>query len=84
MARRLDDAVGRLLLRTAVVLHRTVAGRAATERLQARRNAALRGAYRRGVPVEELAARLRLSPGWVRQVLAGRKTAEPAAVEEAA
>lgn len=81
MARRLDDVVGRLLLQAAVVLHRTVAGRAATERLQQRRNAALRAAHRRGIPVEELAARMRLSPGWVRQVLAGRK---PPAVEEAA
>lgn len=63
MARRLDDVVGRLLLQAAVVLHRTVAGRAATERLQQRRNAALRAAHRRGIPVEELAARMRLSPG---------------------
>ena len=84
MRRGWDDVIGRLLLRAAVVLHRTVAGWAATERMQQRRNAALRGAYRRGVPVEELAAWLRLSPGWVRQVLAGRKTPEPPAVEEAA
>lgn len=81
MARRLDDVAGRLLLRVAVLLHRTVAGRTATERLQQRRNTALRAAHRRGVPVEELAARMRLSPGWVRQVLAGKK---PPAVEEAA
>ncbi|MFJ6559932.1 hypothetical protein ACIQMV_08625 [Streptomyces sp. NPDC091412] len=80
MASRLDDAVGRLLLHAAVVLHRTVAGRAATERLQAHRNAALREAHRRGIPAEEMAARMRLSPGWVRQVLGGRKPA----VEEAA
>lgn len=81
MARRWNDAVGWLLLRTAVVLHRAVASEEAGRRLQARRNGALRGAYRRGVPVEELAARMGLSPGWVRQVLAGRK---PPAVEEAA
>lgn len=81
MARRWDDVAGRLLLRLAVVLHRTVAGAAARERLQARRNTALRAAYRRGVSVEELAAQLRLSPGWVRQVLAGKR---PPAVEEAA
>lgn len=74
---------GRLLLRFAVVLHRTVAGRAATERLQARRNAALRAANRRGVSVEELAARLGLSAGWVRQVLNGRKPPEMV-VDEAA
>ncbi|MFB7736215.1 hypothetical protein ACFC08_17880 [Streptomyces sp. NPDC056112] len=80
MRRRLDDALGWLLLHTAVVLHRTVAGRAATERLQARRNSALQAAHRRGIPVEVLAARMRLSPGWVRQVLGGRRPA----VEEAA
>jgi transcriptional regulator with XRE-family HTH domain len=50
-------------------------------RWQRRRNAVLRAAYRRGVPVEQLAARLGLSPGWVRQVLAGKK---PPVVEEAA
>jgi Mor family transcriptional regulator len=76
----LDDVAGRLLLRLAVVLHRTVAGRAARERLQARRNRALRAAYRRGVPVEELAARMQLTPSWIRQVLNGKKPA----VEEAA
>ncbi|MER6919824.1 hypothetical protein [Streptomyces spiralis] len=65
----------------AVLLHRTVAGRAATERLQARRNRAIRAAHDKGVPVEVLAEQLRLSQGWVRQVLAGRK---PPAVEEAA
>ncbi|MER5694905.1 hypothetical protein ABT088_25035 [Streptomyces mirabilis] len=80
MSRRLDDIAGRLLLRLAVVLHRTVAGRDAAERLQARRNRALRAAYRRGVPVEELAARMRLTPSWIRQVLNGKKPA----VEEAA
>lgn len=72
---------GRLLLRLAVVLHRTVAGRSAVERLQARRNGALRAAYRRGVSVPELAAGLGLSEGWVRQVLNGKK---PPVIEEAA
>lgn len=81
MRRRLDDVAGRLLLRIAVVLHRTVAGRDANDRLQARRNGALRAAYRRGVPVEVLAARMRLTPSWIRQVLAGKK---PPVVEEAA
>lgn len=81
MASRLNDMAGQLLLRWAAFLHRTVAGRDAAERLQARRNAAIRGAYRRGVSVEELAARMRLTPSWIRQVLAGRK---PPAVEEAA
>jgi hypothetical protein len=77
----LDDAVGRLLLGLAVVLHRTVAGGVARVRWQQRRNVMLRAAYRRGVPVELLAARLGLSAGWVRQVLAGKK---PPVVEEAA
>lgn len=81
MAGRLDDVVGRALLGLAVALHRTVAGAAARERLQHRRNVALRGAYRRGVSVEVLAARIGLSPGWVRQVLAGKK---PPAVEASA
>lgn len=81
MARRWNDMAGRLLLRFAVVLHRTVASRAATEKLQQRRNAALRQAYRRGVTVPELAAQLGLSAGWVRQVLNGKR---PPEVEEAA
>lgn len=84
MKRTFDDTAGRLLLRWAVLLHRTVAGRTARERQVARRDAAIRGAYRRGVPVEELAARLGLSAGWVRQVLNGRRPAEPPEVEEAA
>ncbi|MER6064539.1 hypothetical protein [Streptomyces sp. NPDC001792] len=84
MRRRWNDAIGRLLMHAAVLLHRTVAGREATERLQARRNAALRSAHRRGVPVEELSARMGLSAGWIRQVLAGKKAPEPPAVGEAA
>lgn len=81
MDRRWNDAAGRLLLTAAVVLHRWVAGGVARERWQARRNLALRSAYRRGVTVPELAAGLGLSEGWVRQVLAGKK---PPVVEEAA
>ncbi|MER7408234.1 hypothetical protein ABT373_38735 [Streptomyces sp. NPDC000070] len=84
MQRGLDDVAGWVLLTVAVVLHRMVAGRAARERWQRRRNAALRGARRRGVPVPEVAARLGLSEGWVRQVLNGRKPAEPPEVEEVA
>jgi len=79
--RRLNDATGWALLRLAVVLHRTVSGRRAVERAQARRNGVLRAAHRRGVTVPELAAGLGLSEGWVRQVLAGRK---PPTIEEAA
>ncbi|MET9521488.1 hypothetical protein [Streptomyces coeruleorubidus] len=84
MDRRLNDAAGRLLLALAVALHRTVAGGPARERWQLRRNAALRAANRKGVPVAELAARLGLSEGWVRQVLNGRKPAEPPVIGEAA
>ncbi|GAA2192776.1 hypothetical protein [Streptomyces bangladeshensis] len=88
MAGRWDDVVGGLLLRAAVVLHRTVAGRVARERWQARRNRVIRAARRRGVSVEELAAGLGLTTSWIRQVLAGKKPAEPAVeppvVEEAA
>ncbi|MFC9509473.1 hypothetical protein [Streptomyces sp. NPDC057002] len=84
MQRRLDNTAGWVLLAAAVVLHRMVASSAARERWQGRRNAALRGAYRRGVLVPDLAARLCLSEGWVRQVLNGRKPAEPPEVGEAA
>jgi hypothetical protein len=50
MQRRSDGTAGRLLLALAVALHRSVAGEPARERWQLRRNAALRAAYRRGVP----------------------------------
>jgi transcriptional regulator with XRE-family HTH domain len=52
--------------------------------MQRRRDRAIRAARRKGVPIEELAAGLGLSQGWIRQVLAGKKVAEPAAVEEPA
>ncbi|MEV5347156.1 hypothetical protein [Streptomyces achromogenes] len=44
----------------------------------------MRAAHRRGVPVEALAAGLGLTPGWIRQVLAGERPAESPVVEEAA
>jgi Mor family transcriptional regulator len=66
-----QGAAGRLLVELAVLLERTVAGEVANERLKRRRNAALRAAYRRGVPVETLAARLGLSEAWVRRVVNG-------------
>lgn len=84
MGRWWNDTAGRLLLELAAVLHRTVASRVARERWRARRDRAIRAARRRGVPVEELAARLGLTTSWIRQVLAGKKPAEPPAVEEAA
>lgn len=82
MRRRFDDVAGRLLLRLAVVLERTVAGMVANQRLMARRNWAMRAAARKGVTPSELAAKLGLTEGRVRQVLNGEK-ATPA-VEEAA
>ncbi|MFD5160605.1 hypothetical protein ACFWMJ_21440 [Streptomyces hawaiiensis] len=84
MQRRFDDVAGRALLQLAVALHRSVAGQVARERWQQRRNTVLRAAAGRGVPVWELAARLGLSQGWVRQVLNVRKPAEPPVIEEAA
>ncbi|UXY25020.1 hypothetical protein N8I84_42090 (plasmid) [Streptomyces cynarae] len=84
MTRRRDDVIGRLLLRLAAVLHRTVASDKANSRWLARRDRAIRAARHRGVPLEELAARLGLTPSWIRQVLAGKKPAEPPSVEEAA
>jgi transposase-like protein len=79
-----DDTAGRLLLRLAAVLHRTVASDKANSRWLSRRDRAIRAARRRGVTVEELAERLELTTSWIRQVLAGKKAIEPPAVEEAA
>ena len=81
MRGRLDDAIGQVLLRLAVLLERKVAGEDAADRWLARRNAAIRGAYRRGVPIEELAARLGLTQSWIRQKIADGKQS---AVEEPA
>ncbi|MEG3628240.1 hypothetical protein [Streptomyces poriticola] len=66
MGDRLEEATRRLTLWRAVVLHRAAA---ATQGLHQRRNAAVHAAHLRGVPVPELAARLRLSQGRVRTVL---------------
>jgi hypothetical protein len=79
-----DDTAGRLLLRLPAVLHRTVASDRANGRWLSRRDRAIRAARSRGVSIEELAAGLGLSTGWIRQVLAGKKAPEPPAVEEAA
>ncbi len=81
MARRWEGPAGRLLLGLAVLLDRTVTGKAAKRRLQHCRDAALRAAYRRGVPVEVLASRTRLTQRWVRTVVTGGK---PPSVDEAA
>ncbi|MER6326136.1 MULTISPECIES: hypothetical protein [Streptomyces] len=81
MARRWEGPAGRLLLGLAVLLDRTVTGKAAKRRLQRFRDAALRAAYRRGVPVEVLASRTRLTQRWVRTVVTGGK---PPPVDEAA
>ncbi|MEU9598662.1 hypothetical protein AB0E06_17850 [Streptomyces sp. NPDC048109] len=81
MARRWEGPAGRLLLGLAVLLDRTVTGKAAKRRLQHCRDAALRAAYRRGVPVEVLASRTRLTQRWVRTLVTGGK---PPPVDEAA
>ncbi|MEU3729870.1 hypothetical protein AB0E81_10750 [Streptomyces sp. NPDC033538] len=81
MARTWEGAAGRLSLGLAVLLHRTVTGEAARKRLQNWRDAALRDAYRRGVPVEVLASRTRLTQGWLRTVVTGGK---PPPVDRAA
>ena len=80
MRRWWNDWAGRLLLRSAVVLHRGVAGKTAAKRWL-RRNEALRRAHQRGVPVEVLAERLGLTPSWVRYVV---RDPRKAALEEAA
>lgn len=80
MRGKLNDIMGRLLLALAVTLHRQVASREARRRLLQRRNTTLRAAYRRGVPVEVLAARTGLTQNWVRRVVQDPKKA---AVEEA-
>ncbi|MYU30670.1 hypothetical protein GTW30_21910 [Streptomyces sp. SID7810] len=84
MSGRWDDVVGRLLLRTAAVLHRTVAGEVAYGRWISRRDRTLRAAHRRGLPVDVLAARMGLTQGWIRQRLNSKKPAEPSTLEEAA
>ncbi|MEU5625735.1 hypothetical protein [Streptomyces tendae] len=81
MARTWEGPAGRLLLGLAVLLHRTVTDRAAKRRLEHWRNSVLRAAYRRGVPVEVLASRTRLTQRWVRTVVTGGK---PPPVDEAA
>jgi hypothetical protein len=81
MARTWEGATGRLSLALAVLLHRTVTGQAAKRRLQRWRDAALRAAYRRGVPVGVIASRTRLTQRRVRTVVADGK---PPPVDEAA
>ncbi|MER6346397.1 hypothetical protein ACWC10_24495 [Streptomyces sp. NPDC001595] len=70
--RGVRGAAGWALVGWAVLLERTVAGKAAVVRLKRARNAALRAAHRRGVPAETLAARLGLSEAWMRRVVTGR------------
>ncbi|MFC8871373.1 hypothetical protein ACFUAC_27590 [Streptomyces sp. NPDC057148] len=82
MAQKWEGTAGVLLLGLAVLLHRAVTAEAAKRRFEHWRNAALRAAYRRGVPVEVLASRTRLTQGWVRKVVTGGKKLPP--VDEAA
>ncbi|MGX1129925.1 hypothetical protein RKD49_002115 [Streptomyces glaucescens] len=84
MRRRWNDAAGWLLLRLAAVLHLRVAGDDAQSRWLLRRDRAVRAAHQRGVSVDALAAGMRLTPGWVRQVLKGKKPPEPPVLDEAA
>jgi hypothetical protein len=77
----LDDVAGRLLLTVAGVLHRGIASKQAVRGWKLRRNAAVRAAHDRGVPVEVLAARLGLTQSWIRYVI---KNPRKAALEEAA
>lgn len=81
MRRGLNDAAGWVLLNLAVALERWTASRRAVARWKLRRNAAVRAAHQRGVPVDVLAARLGLTPSWIRYVI---RDPEKAAVEEAA
>lgn len=81
MRRKLDDVLGELLLVLAAVLHRGIASKEAATQWKLRRNAAVRAAHDRGVPVDVLAARLGLTPSWVRYVI---RNPRQAALEEAA
>jgi hypothetical protein len=77
----LDDVAGRLLLTLAGVLHRGIASKGAVTQWKLRRNAAVRAAHDRGVPVDVLAARLGLTQSWIRYVI---KNPKRAALEEVA
>jgi hypothetical protein len=77
----LDDTAGQLLLALAGVLHRGIASKEAVAQWKLRRNAAVRAAHDRGVPVDVLAARLGLTQSWIRYVI---KNPKKAALEEAA
>lgn len=79
-----DDVAGRLLLWWAVQLQKRVASKKAWDRMQEHRNRAVRAAQGKGMPVEEIAARLGLTQGWVRQVLKGKRPPGVPALEEAA
>jgi hypothetical protein len=81
MGRGWNDATGRLLLGLAAVLERVIASKTAVAQWKLRRNQVVRAAHRRGVPVEVLAARLGLTPSWIRSVI---RDPRKAALEEAA
>jgi hypothetical protein len=67
---------GRVLLHWARLLQRTVASRDRREALVARRNAAMRAAYERGVDRETIARTIGLSQARVGQALRGEPTVE--------
>jgi hypothetical protein len=53
----------------AAVLHRSVASKRARARLILRRNMALKAARERGLSLDAMAARLKLQPGTVRELV---------------
>lgn len=67
---------GRACLWWAKTLQRTVAGKARTKAHVARRNAAMRAAYARGVDRDTITRTIGLSDPHVRQALRGEPTTE--------
>lgn len=74
MRRRWDDVLGEVLVALAVVTQRAAAGRRAVVRWRRLRDGALRAAHGRGVTVDVLAARLRLSRSTVHKALRGARS----------
>jgi hypothetical protein len=67
---------GRALLRWARLLQHTVAGRDRRKQHVARRNAAMRAAYRRGIDRDTIIRTIGLSGEQVRKALRGEATTE--------
>jgi DNA-binding transcriptional regulator YdaS (Cro superfamily) len=60
------------------ILQRTVSSDRGRRRLTAWRNSAIRHAAHRGIRPDHLAQRLDLTPGHIRNIIAGRKPHDPA------